>query len=227
MNSYAHNILPTTLLIGEFGDQTICEKICRLAYEFKNTAVDAALVSDHWDMGTKSSAQADFEQFGVTSWGTDLLQSNPDWQSISKFLYDCACQMISSVNTTQNTVRFSDMWVTVYPPGAYVPQHTHSNSMLSGIFYARVPKSAGNLVFHDPAAVAKSMVILDPHDFPSAVTRHTHLVKSGQMIIFPSWLPHRTEKNLSNQDRIMVSFNMNMVNPIEDLRANTWNAVSL
>ncbi|MFN7859594.1 MAG: putative 2OG-Fe(II) oxygenase [Pseudanabaena sp.] len=34
----------------------------------------------------------------------------------------------------------------------------------------------------------------------------------GTMIIFPSWLNHGVEANLSDEDRLCISFNMSMTN---------------
>ena len=36
--------------------------------------------------------------------------------------------------------------------------------------------------------------------------------KPGDLLIFPSWVPHYTEPNMSNEDRISFSFN-SQVNP--------------
>jgi len=103
------------------------------------------------------------------------------------------------------------MWTTIYPPGAFVPEHVHSNALLSGVFYARAPESCGNLVFKDPSYVAKTMFLRKVGDFPSVATMHVIDVKTGSMVLFPAWLPHQTEANESKEDRIIVSFNLNMV----------------
>ena len=184
-----------------------------LALKFKENANDAKLVSEGWNYGKFSSSQEDFSKYGVTSFSSKNLLEDPDWKDIMSFLYNFANTMITTVNDTNGVVSFVNSWVTIYPPGTYVPEHIHSNSMLSGVFYAKVPENAGNLLFKDPAAVAKTMFGRHYNDFPTVSTLHTHEVKTGQMVIFPAWLPHLTEINKSQDDRIMVSFNINMIDP--------------
>ena len=210
MSEFLQGIFQTPLLIGKSDNVEICKKICELALKFKENASDARLVSDGWNYVKRSSSQEDFERFGVTSFNSGSLTDNPEWKDVLGFLYDFASTMIASVNTSSSAVAFINSWVTIYPPGTYVPEHIHANSMLSGIFYARVPEGAGNLILKDPASVAKTMFIRDYWGFPTVQTVHTHTVEEGQMIIFPSWLPHMTELNRSTGDRIMVSFNLDM-----------------
>ncbi len=211
MKPFLRTIFPTPLLVGATDNTEICQKVCALAYEFKTQAKDALLVSDQWTRGAKSSSQADFEKKGVTSFNSGTLLENPAWKDVVAFISSFAGTMIQSVNDGAAKPAFINMWTTIYPPGAFVPEHVHSNALLSGVFYAQAPENCGNLVFRDPASIAKIMFIRKMGEFPSVDTLHVHEVKTGSMVIFPAWLPHSTQTNESNQDRIIVSFNLNMV----------------
>lgn len=214
MSTFLSGIFSTPLLIGNSTNIDICEKICMLALKFKENAHNAKLVSEGWNYGKSSSSQEDFSRYGVTSFSSKNLLEDPDWKDIMSFLQDFANTMIATVNDTNGVVSFINSWVTIYPPGTYVPEHIHSNSMLSGVFYANVPENGGNLIFKDPSAVAKTMFGRHYNDFPTVSTLHTHVVNTGQMVIFPAWLPHLTEINRSQDNRIMVSFNINIVDPV-------------
>ena len=198
------------MLAGVSDNTEICSKICQLAYKFRENATEAGLVSDKWNYAAKSSSQEDFRKDGVTSFNSGSLLDNPDWVEATTFIYDFASNMIQSVNNTGAIPSIINMWTTIYPPGAYVPEHIHSNSLFSGVFYAKTPEHCGNLVFKDLAAVAKTMHIHRIREFPTVDTMYVHKVKEGGMVLFPSWLPHWTQPNESNEDRIMVSFNINM-----------------
>ena len=41
--------------------------------------------------------------------------------------------------------------------------------------------------------------------------RISYKVHEGMMLIFPSWLLHGVEMNMSDQDRVCISFNIGMV----------------
>lgn len=212
MNPFLRSIFPTPLLVGASDNAAICQKACALAYAFKSDAKDALLVSEQWTRGTRSSSQEEFAQKGVTSFSSASLIKNPDWGEVASFIYALASTMIRSVNNNPAAKpSLVDMWTTIYPRGAFVPEHVHSNALLSGVFYANAPQGCGNLVFKDPAYVAKTMFLRNPGEFPSVGTMHVIEVKTGTMVIFPAWLPHQTEPNESEEDRIIISFNLNMV----------------
>ncbi len=211
MKPFLRTIFPTPLLVGASGNTEICQRICDLAYEFKTKAQNALLVSEQWNRGGRSSSQEDFEKKGVTSFDSGSLVDKPEWREVVAFIYSFASTMIQSVNNAASKPVFMNMWTTIYPPGAFVPEHVHSNALLSGVFYAKTPEKCGNLVFRDPASVAKIMFMRNMTEFPALETMHALPVRAGSMVIFPAWLPHSTEINESNEDRIIVSFNLNMV----------------
>ena len=97
------------------------------------------------------------------------------------------------LSAMDNKYRFLDMWVNVHPPKAYVTSHTHYTkkypNLLSGVYYLKKPKNSGNIIFE------------------TGVVN----VEEGDLIIFhqPSkGGKHWTERNNSDQDRIVVSFNI-------------------
>jgi uncharacterized protein (TIGR02466 family) len=208
---FLRTIFPTPLLVGANDNPEMCQKICDLAYSFRAKARDASLVSDQWTRGTKSSSQADFQRKGVTSFNSGSLTDKPEWKEVASFIYSLASSMIRTVNDGASKPSIMNMWTTIYPPGAYVPEHVHSNALLSGVFYAKATERCGNIVFRDPSSVAKIMFMRNMTEFPAVETLHVQPVKTGAMVIFPAWLPHSTEPNESEDDRIIISFNLGMV----------------
>jgi uncharacterized protein (TIGR02466 family) len=212
MSQFIKPIFAVPLLIGTANESSqVCSEITNLAYDLKNTYKEANLVSDGWDQGLKSSDPKDFDTMGVTSFNSTIdLTCNKDWDNITKFIYNFAKIMIDDVDPDKSPFNIINMWTTIYPHGAFVPEHTHSNSYLSGVFYAKAPKNCGDIVFHDPAWIAKTMILrsTDKPSFPAILTKQKIEPEVGKMILFPSWLPHKTLPNNSTEDRIIVSFNI-------------------
>lgn len=213
MSDFLKLIFPTPILIGKSDTPEICELICDLAYEFKDKAENAHMVSDYWDFGMKSSNQNDFEKYGVTSFNSSVdLFNLPEWKEVTEFIYNMICHMIKDVNDKNFEVRLINMWTTIYPDNTFVPEHIHSNSYLSGVFYAKAKPHCGGLSLHDPSWVAKTMFMrTNQPEFPNVQTKWLEEAEEGKMILFPSWLPHRSLPNLSGEDRIIVSFNIDFV----------------
>jgi|TARA_R100000773_G_C4202741_1_gene104655 uncharacterized protein (TIGR02466 family) len=101
------------------------------------------------------------------------------------------------------------LWGMINPPGARNSVHTHPLNYLSGVLYLKVPKNSGNLVFIEPRPQAE---VFDPPKKSDLLPNLAHTVqweaKEKNLIFFPSWLQHEVQQNNSNQDRVIMSFNL-------------------
>ena len=102
-----------------------------------------------------------------------------------------------------------NMWANINPPGGYNAPHIHPNSLYSGVYYIKAPKDSGDLVFNDPRPGEQlNMPAIKKGPPPKHLWREVHLAPvEGRIIIFPFYLWHNVEPNLSNDIRISVSFN--------------------
>lgn len=106
-------------------------------------------------------------------------------------------------------LKFGNFWVNVNYPGSYNIAHDHQNSILSGVYYVSVPfDNMGDLVLHrgdNAEYFLKSNV-------ERISTRSNSLIAVKKPIesvfyIFPSWVKHYVESNISQGDRISIAFN--------------------
>lgn len=96
-------------------------------------------------------------------------------------------------------VVIKEMWANVNGKNCYNGAHTHSG-ILSGVMYFQVPENSGRLIFCNPSVRADGHLIR-PNNFAIVPQRLA-------LILFPSWLEHYVEPNLSNDHRISLSFNI-------------------
>ena len=88
--------------------------------------------------------------------------------------------------------------------------HNHPGSYLSAAYYVKAPENCGKFMVENPNSVKK-------HFFPQ-IANKTELnmpvasidVSEGDLLIFPGYLPHKVGKNESDEDRIVISFNVNI-----------------
>lgn len=201
------DIFSTPLLVGKSDNENIRTKIQELMYKHKETTDLSRLLSEDWNKTKFSSDKTEFDKKGVTTFGTKNLIDDKEWTEVVSFIKEFSALMIDDAYHGACGYGLSNVWSTVYPKGAYVPEHVHSNSMLSGVFYAKTPKNCGNIIFKDPSWVTKTMVFVR-NSYPPNLTNYEFEVEEGLMILFPAWLPHSTNKNESDEDRIIVSFNI-------------------
>ena len=93
--------------------------------------------------------------------------------------------------------------------------HTHTKSVLSGVYYIKVPKNSGRIVFQSAYNHIISNYWLDQYIDKYTSTNGSKWfmeVKEEMLLIFPSWLMHYVEPNLSKDKRISLSFNLDYEN---------------
>ena len=111
----------------------------------------------------------------------------------------------------KQTIRISNMWTIINTGGSTNSKHQHGNSTISGAYYIRAPKNCGDIVFYDPrpAPMFYFPRTVDSNLLNAQVNSITP--KEGALILFPSYLEHKVDENLSNAERIVVSFNISLI----------------
>ena len=134
---------------------------------------------------------------------------------------------IDEINNLQNEIhlteeyanntelRVENMWANINHKYSYNRFHTHPGSLWSGVYYVQSPPNCGSILF--------KLVDRDLYGTPTYekdnIDRQTHQWQTiehkpieGRVILFPSWLGHEVQQNLTdvegeNGNRISISFN--------------------
>ncbi len=88
--------------------------------------------------------------------------------------------------------------------------HHHANSILSGAYYLKVPENSGAIYFADPRPAALMLVPPVEEFNPLTYSKVIYKPRIGSMLLFPSWLMHGVETNMSEESRISIAFNIGM-----------------
>ena len=102
------------------------------------------------------------------------------------------------------------MWAIINKKGASNARHTHPNSYLSAVYYIKAPKNCGDILFYDPrsAKVNRKPPTTKANALNSEEVNITP--QDGMMVFFPSYLHHAVSENRSDEERIVISFNVDM-----------------
>lgn len=155
-------------------------------------------------------------------WVTDdNLQKLPEFSSLSNVLLDAGKVALDEMTIKRDSHYISCMWANTAPIGTAHGEHVHSNSIYSGVLYLRTPEGAGPTLFSDPRPVVN--MLRPDYEKPSPMylgARWGQLPKKGDLIIFPSWLPHSVEtvpknETLGDDARISLSFNIMIRSNVE------------
>ena len=117
-------------------------------------------------------------------------------------------------------LEITNMWANVNYKYAYNKYHDHPQSLWSGVYYVQSPPNSGKILFHKEWSRYQGV---PKPTFSSSPPVHTHQWDSvsyepieGRVILFPSWIGHQVEQNLTDVEgedgyRISISFNIEQI----------------
>ena len=144
------------------------------------------------------------ERLGWQS-GNDFFQWSAETRALGKLVAD-AVMGAHEVDLAEISL-FG--WANLFTRGVYFNPHTHPDAAWSGVYYVDAgdsgPDAGGLLVLGDPRAGA-GMVLGDSNRFDSASSVQI-TPRTGEPLIFPSWLVHWVTPYQRDAPRISVSFN--------------------
>jgi len=105
-------------------------------------------------------------------------------------------------------VKITASWMTSYTAGDYAQQHCHGVADISGVYYVKAVKDDAKFYFSSPNRILKSSYI-----FNHILDRKYIEPTTGTIVLFPGWLEHGVETQVSDQERVSVSFNLEFIRP--------------
>ena len=142
----------------------------------------------------------------------DLVNEGPPINFINKFK-DFLKHIISSDMGWEyipNKQRIVAMWAIINKKNSFNVMHNHQNCYLSASYYVRKPEDSGDITFFDPKeAKTYRFPKIEKYTEYSAGTV-TIKPEEGDLLIFPSYLYHAVGENLSDDNRVVVSFNIDI-----------------
>jgi uncharacterized protein (TIGR02466 family) len=102
-------------------------------------------------------------------------------------------------------------WVNVHDKGGFTDEHAHGATQMVIAAYLNLPEDGGYIEYKDPLEYQKGF-----HYRPVESDWKWRKVeaKTGDVIMFPGWLIHRTEPSQSPEDRWVLTTN---ISPIKAL----------
>jgi len=111
-------------------------------------------------------------------------------------------------NLDGKKIKLDSLWINILPEGGLHTSHIHPHSVISGTTYVAVPKGASAIKFEDPRS---SMMMATPTRQTDAREEMKSFIyvkpEVGDILLWESWLRHEVAMNMSEDERISVSFN--------------------
>ncbi len=108
-------------------------------------------------------------------------------------------------------IKCTSIWAIINKKGSFNIEHTHSNNYLSAAYYVKAPENCGNFKASNPNIINRN--IFPKSKLGTELNSNTASIKinEGDLLIFPAYLPHSVETNASDEDRVIISFNLDIL----------------
>jgi uncharacterized protein (TIGR02466 family) len=101
-------------------------------------------------------------------------------------------------------------WINILPEGGTHSSHIHPHSVISGTTYVSMPEGTSALKLEDPRLAMMMLSPLRRKDAPQELQPFVYVKPEvGELLLWESWLRHEVPMNMSEEERISVSFNYN------------------
>ncbi|MFZ1469664.1 MAG: TIGR02466 family protein [Paracoccaceae bacterium] len=105
-------------------------------------------------------------------------------------------------------LKLNALWINILPEGGTHASHIHPHSVISGTTYVAMPEGTSALKLEDPRLPMMMMAPLVRKDAGQELQRFVYVKPVvGDVLMWESWLRHEVPMNMSEEERISVSFN--------------------
>ena len=142
-------------------------------------------------------------------WHSNNISSNDDF--FSEFILEIEKQANNFAKEIEinQSLKLSNLWININGYKDFNLRHTHPNCLISGVFYVKVPDESSRITFFHPSfhlMMREWRKTLKFNNYTSSIWDINP--QKGRLLLFPSWLEHEVSANLSQENRISISFNI-------------------
>lgn len=155
---------------------------------------------------------------GYTSYASlaDLPWRMPEFTALTGHLDEHVAAFAADLefDLSSSELALDSIWINVLAPGGVHGAHIHPHSVISGTYYVDVPEGASAIRFEDPRL---AMMMAAPPRLEKARYENKSFLsirpKPGTVLLWESWLRHDVPMNLSERNRVSISFNYGTQDP--------------
>ena len=108
-------------------------------------------------------------------------------------------------------VNLTEMWAIINKKNNFNLEHTHPNNYLSAAYYVKAPDNCGSFKVTNPNLISRERITVSEKNTEFNQNIAQIKPKEGDLLLFPAYLPHSVGMNLSEEDRIVISFNIDIL----------------
>lgn len=139
----------------------------------------------------------------------DTLQGVEELCPLFEYLCQLGFKAVGDLDFVDCDIALTSAWLNINDTRQCMNnEHVHGD-VFSGVFYLQAPEESGKLVLQNPAINRMwngCALTAQKNQFTGESIRIEPV--EGNIILFPSYLPHSVETNNHDEERISISFNL-------------------
>lgn len=166
---------------------------------------NGALKKEIYEVKEKDSESAKKSNFG--GWQSKDILIDTCGKEINKVvnILTSAANDTSKLYSVDWDMRLVNFWANINKYKDSNLPHNHPSSIMSGCYYVECNQDSGKIVFERPDMQEDYMGSSTKSNYTFGT--YSFQPKPGDFVIFPSYLRHYVEQNISNEERISLAFN--------------------
>ena len=174
----------------------------KLVVETMESFSDETLMKWPVDIGKGKTSSRYFDVVSKTHKTANFLDRE-EFKIIKQDIQNCVDEYCMTCGLEQAVIAKS--WFNIQEEDGHVNEHRHELSIVSGAYYPYCDKDSAPTVFTSPVLGPK---MAEVHNNATEFTadKMEFVPKTGMLVLFPSWLYHRSLYNKSKK-RLTISFN--------------------
>jgi hypothetical protein len=148
-------------------------------------------------------------QLGFTNNFTDNLPEE-EGRLLQKIFIDEAELYLKEVSNKKVDLKITKSWTTCTNKFGFNTPHCHADNTVIGVYYVKTFDKCGDLLLHDPRGSHSFISKFEINTAGQSVsdrTYHRITPKCGQLVLFPAYIVHSVEPNMSDETRISLAMN--------------------
>ena len=138
----------------------------------------------------------------------NYILNRKEFKNIKKFIDQCCKDYLEKILCPKNNIELyiTQSWLNYTEENQYHHQHSHPNSVISGVLYFDCNKEHDKIKFTNPIGYQQIKLEIDKYNIWNSDT-WWFPVETGELVMFPSSTNHQVDTKKGNNTRISLAFN--------------------
>jgi len=150
-----------------------------------------------------------YEEFPMYQISKQNLHTQVEFKKFADKVIECGYIFCNSLGYQPEELKITSMWMNKFENVQSIGPHMHTNSFISGVYYLNTTPEQGGTEFYNPVSKMRNMISIkrDGHS-PFLTDKIVSKAQANKMVMWPSYVEHRSEKNITKRTRYTMSFNI-------------------